>query len=143
MNDLGKISIFLNAIGKIEGNKEILPAIALVAGNFELEEFNIENHHSVYYKFFSKGVEFCFIENKLNSIIFFIEPHEKYLGFKFDDDFIYGLKNTSNKNDILIIMGTPDSKGVGISNWIKYSFRDKNIHFEFNKHLEIRKISVF
>ena len=34
MNDLGKISIFLNAIGKIEGNKEILPAIALVAGNF-------------------------------------------------------------------------------------------------------------
>lgn len=72
MNGLGKINIFLNTIGKIEGDKEILPAIALVAGNFELEEFNIENYHSVYYKFFSKGVEFCFIENKLNSIIFLL-----------------------------------------------------------------------
>ena len=40
-------------------------------------------------------------------------------------------------------MGIPSSKGIGINNWIKYSLSDKNIHFEFNEHLEIRKISVF
>jgi hypothetical protein len=68
----GEIGLYMEAIGVKEGSDNILPLIALIAENFELEYFDFQDICCVYYKFIKSGVEFVFEGGCLSAVMFFI-----------------------------------------------------------------------
>ncbi len=134
----GEISIFINSLGLVQGDDEMLNSIMLIGTSFEYDESSFED--SSYYRFFKGGVEYLFEEKKLSAIFFFIKPDDEYNSYLRKDSLIDGLNTNATKEDIIKAVGRPDFFGT---NWIKYKVDNyKYIHFEFDQELKLKQITL-
>lgn len=102
----GEISIFINSLGLVQGDDEMLNSIMLIGTSFEYDESSFED--SSYYRFFKGGVEYLFEEKKLSAIFFFIKPDDEYNSYLRKDSLIDGLNTNATKEDIIKAVGRPD-----------------------------------
>ncbi|NUF37400.1 hypothetical protein, partial [Acinetobacter lactucae] len=71
----GEIGIFINSLGLVQGDDEMLNSITLIGTSFGYDESSFEDNS--YYRFFKGGVEYLFEEKKLSAIFFFIKPDDE------------------------------------------------------------------
>lgn len=140
MNKLisGEIVIFINSLGLVQGDDEMLNSIMLIGTSFEYDESDFED--SSYYRFFKSGVEYLFEKKKLLAIFFFIKPNDEYSSYLRKDYLIDGLSSSATKEDVIKAFGLPIFSGT---NWIKYRIdAHKYIHFEFEEKLGLKQITL-
>ncbi|NNP70259.1 hypothetical protein [Acinetobacter sp. Ac_5812] len=134
----GEIVIFINSLGLVQGDDEMLHSIMLIGTSFEYDESDFED--SSYYRFFKSGVEYLFEEKKLSAIFFFIKPNDEYSSYSRKDYLIDGLSLSATKEEVTKAFGLPIFSGT---NWIKYKIDDhRYIHFEFEQELGLKQITL-
>ncbi|NUF17124.1 hypothetical protein [Acinetobacter lactucae] len=134
----GEIGIFINSLGLVQGDDEMLNSITLIGTSFGYDESSFEDNS--YYRFFKGGVEYLFEEKKLSAIFFFIKPDDEYNSYLRKDSLIDGLNTNATKENIIKAFCRPDFSGT---NWIKYKIDNhKYIHFEFDQELKLKQITL-
>ncbi|MDG2959187.1 hypothetical protein [Exercitatus varius] len=143
-NVSGDLNTFLEALGKKQGDNLILKAITIIAMDFEIENFECENIKNTYFHFYKRGVDFVFTKKNefefLESIFFYLNQVDKYSIYPFVRDLIKELDYPFNRKFIIDNLGKPEKES---DSWIRYSIKNKYIHFEFNSDGEVSLITLF
>lgn len=128
----GEVKIYLNSLGKKEGNKNILEAMVLPGSSFSMESMEIEGVQYSSYQFLEHGVAFSFTDKLLDTIFIFMTANEEYSKYLLGDRLFDNIEHYSNRSDIIEELGFPD---IESKQYIKYFLNDnKYIHFEFNNN---------
>ena len=112
------------------------------------EEYNDPTGKTIFYKFFSSGVEIGFRQERLNHIHFFIQPMEGYSSYS--GPMPNGIGAEATESQINETLGKPSASGGGklspllgyIYVWIKYDITSYAIRFEFSQEGALRKVSL-
>ncbi|OOF80758.1 hypothetical protein BKG92_10350 [Rodentibacter ratti] len=141
---IGDVSVFLEALGREQGNDSILDAISIIATDFDIEYFDFENIKSTYFHFFKRGVDFVFLNKDSNeileSIFFYVGKFEGYNEYPFLNELFCDLNDPISKDSIMNVFGTPESISAS---WIRYVVNGKYIHFEFDDSQKLNLITLF
>lgn len=129
----------LAALGKKEGDVEILSLIEMIGGGFELEETTTDKHRYVYYKFCNKAVEFYFENNYLKAVFFYLIDNHNFDLFEKFDLFLFKISQTSSLAGVKNLLENKYQVLSENKNWVKFNIGSNSLHFEFDSDRMLSK----
>ena len=138
------VDIFLDCLGKKQGNSLILDALSTIACDFYIDTYEIAGEKRESWSFFSRGTDFSFKNDTLVAFFFYTKEKGKFSKFPFLDELISGLTYQSSPEDIINILGNLEKKGKSSNgNYVRFKYDDKYIHFEFDENNKLSLITLF
>lgn len=137
------MAAFVAALGRREGDSEILPAVAVLAVPFETEVFDSEPR-ATYYSFWKRGVEFLFESDVLEAVNFFLRDPEDADYEPFDGlaDLWPELADTPDRATLVGILGTPSDQGRDTYPWLLYECEGWYLRAELDRQDRIRRLTL-
>lgn len=135
----GDFRIFLDALGRPEGDPGILPAVGLIDRDFEVERDDLDGDDWLYHLFETGGADFLFENGVLDSIFLYLEPETlhpealepTYAPYRPAGALFDGLDAGFTDDDLTRLLGQPEATGEdGDRLWRRYAVDGKFVHVE-------------
>lgn len=130
----GEWRIFLDALGRREGDSGILPAVGLIGCDFETEEDDLAGDVRLYYLFESGGADFLFEDGFLDTIFLYLDPaavEPSYAPYPRPEALFEGLGAGFTTDDLIGVLGRPEASGEdGDRSWHRFAVDGKFVHVE-------------
>jgi hypothetical protein len=138
----GEITVFLDVVGRRQGDNRILEAIVLVGPKMEVEEFDFGGEKSTYFSFKPAGTDLLFQNKVLVMAMVRTQPDsqdETYGLYPRPSALIEGLSATATRAEVTAMLGTPERAGP---NFDRYEVNGHYLHFEFDSSSRLARLSA-